>query len=197
MSPRAVAKLAAVALGALLGLCACEDNEHPFGDAWGMSCFAEGAPGMTAYFLDPKHLDDGGNRREYLGRVEVAATDFPDVWLWQIEVDLAESTAQTVAMEHVAVPEDYVTGEPFFQHLGLQVETYVEAPDTTSAEMTGTCRYGDARGDLYMSQSDDCDLCIDCDTGGTPASAAGIGAALLLLLGRRSRARRPVTPAPR
>lgn len=169
---------------AILG--ACEDNEYPFDDAWYGECLAEGAPVMTAVFERSGHLDDFGNRREYLGRVEVAGPDFPDVWLWQVEIDLRDDAAATVLLEHLPVPDEYVDGEPWFEPIDLDVATYRESDDTTSATMTGECAYGDATGDLVMTQSDDCDLCFDCDTGGAPASLGPL-APLLALLVRRAR----------
>lgn len=165
-------------------LCACEDNEHPFGDNWYVAC--EGAPAMNAVFTEPTQLDDAGSKREYLGYVEVFGPDFADVWVWQVAVDTNENSATTVALDHVPVPDDYVTGDPMFRDLDLDVATYDETADTTAARMTGECTYGDVTGALTMDQSDDCDLCFDCDTGGAPAGL-GVVAPLLALLVRRRR----------
>lgn len=169
----------------LVVLAGCEDNEHPFGDSWSIACESPDAPTMTAVFTEPRRLDDVGKRREYLGRVEVAGPDFPDVWLWQVEVDLRDRSAATVALEHVPVPDEYVTGEPGFRDLDLDVRTYEEHADTTAAFMTGECAWGEGSGDLRLDQADDCDLCFDCDTGGSPTTAGAFAPLLLLLLRRR------------
>ena len=171
-------RIIAFAAALLAVLAGCEDNEHPFEDAWAVGCATETAPAMTAWFTDPRALDDGGNRREYIGRVEVPVGDVADVWVWQLEVNLRERTAETVALEHVPLPESYAAD---FRPLQLDVASYMEAADTTSATMGGTCSWGEETGDLVAYQNDDCDLCIDCDTGGTPASLAALLAVLALM----------------
>lgn len=164
--------------------CACEDNEHPFGDSWSTSCAIDNQPTIVAYFTDPSRIDDAGDRREYLGRVEVGGVDFPDVWLWNVEVHLRDQTAQTLALDRVPTPHAYL-GAGGFEDLGLDVHTYAEAADTTSATMTGVCTYGDQQGALTMNQYDDCDLCASCDTGRVPAGAGAWVPLLGLLLVRR------------
>jgi hypothetical protein len=165
----------------LLLLAGCEDNEHPFGDTWSMSCGAEGAPPMMASFNTPTRLDDSGNRREYLGRVDVSGPAMNFTWLWDVTVDLKEGAAETQSLTLVPTPDEYVaSGE--LKTLTLDVRTYSEADDTQSAHMEG-----DARGPLVMDQFDDCDLCPDCST--LTVLPAGGGAAFLVLALMRRRRR--------
>ncbi|MFT7520870.1 MAG: hypothetical protein ACI9MC_003021 [Kiritimatiellia bacterium] len=175
---------------ALLLLCSgCEDNEHPFEDSWSMSCSAEGAPSMTARFNKDNHVDDGGRKREYVGRVDIELPNgLQDVWIWQVKVNLVRETAETVELVRVPIPEAYVD-EYDLQTLTLEPDTFVEVDDTTSADMTGTCSYGDVSGVLTMRQSDDCDVCdaIDCSTLGLLPGGLVL---LPVVLGYRRRKRR-------
>lgn len=180
-------RLAFVA-GLLWTLCACEDNEHPFGDSWSVSCPVEGMPPATAFFQEPRRLDDSGGRREYLGFVTMDFDGVQDAYIWQVAVDLGENAAETVAFEHVPIPEAYLAPEGPFAPLRLDVVTFEEDAETTTATMTGTCTYDGVDADLEMGQRDDCDLCFTCNTTRTPPPG-WLATAALLALTRRSRSR--------
>lgn len=174
-------------LAALFGiLVACEDNEHPFGDAWDIQCTALGAPAMIAVFREPRQLDDSGRRRAYIGHVEVPGlAPFPDVWIWQLEVNDRDGSATTVSFDHVLLPEAYEAESYGFLDLDLEVATYEENEETTGAAMTGTCEWGGTSGALQMFQGDDCDTCFTCDTPRAPGLASTGALALLIALRRR------------
>lgn len=171
-------------------LVACEDNEHPFGDAWDVQCAAPEAPGMTAWFRDPRQVDDSGRRRAYIGHVQVfGLAPFPDAWIWQLEVDDRDGTAATVALDHVPLPPSYQDPSFGFRDLALDVATYEENEETTAATMTGTCGWGEGTGALQMFQGDDCDTCFTCDTPRAPGLAPPVTLAALIALRRRRQAR--------
>jgi len=170
-------------LGLLAG---CEDNEHPFGDTWSVSCTAQDAPALAVAFQRDGHLDDGGRKRSYLGRVrmdlEAGVTHY---WIWQVDVNVRDDTAQTVALEPVPIPDDYVDD---LKELRLEVDTFFENEETTGATMSGICAWGESTGNLTLQQSDDCDVCdaIECSTlSGAPV--LGLAAWGGLLLWRRRR----------
>lgn len=180
-------RLVAAALG-LAALVGCEDNEYPFEDAWSIACPVPDAPPMVAHFRDRKAVDNGGARRAYRGWVEVSSRDgtpFPDVWIWQVAIDLRDGTAETTSLDRVPTPDGYDEPPDGFRPIELFAETYEEAEDETNATMTGTCTWGGEEAAMQAFQSDDCDLCFDCAHGG-PAPWAAIGVAGLLA-GRRRR----------
>jgi hypothetical protein len=150
----------AMLMGLLLA--ACEDNEHPFEDAWSVSCTVPDFPVSTVAFTEPRALDDSGRIRAYQGYAQ--ASTFR-AWIWEVEIDVRAGTAETTSLDMVPsrAHQDQLPIE-------LNVETYTENEETTAATMTGTCQLGDTPGDLVLQQTDNCDLCPDCSVVGVVPS---------------------------
>ncbi|MCO4748199.1 MAG: hypothetical protein KC912_25620 [Proteobacteria bacterium] len=179
-----------VTVALLLG---CEHNEHPFEVPWSVNCAAPDAPPMGAFFDRDFWQDDNYNRRRYTGEMRVHMDlELYDSWMWAIEVNLADETAETLTLEQSPIPDSFVQAYDL-QPLGLTLDTYVEDIDEEWAEMTGTCSWGDSTGEMSMRQQDDCDACIDCSTvGGSPRLLWPL-VPLTLLLTRRRRVRQTAT----
>jgi hypothetical protein len=181
-------RLALLALG-LLGLAACEHDEHPFEIGWSVTCAAEGAPPLSAAFSKDFWEDDQGRRREYVGelRAHLDAEELWDSYRWLVAVDLREGTAESVELVHTPIPDDFADAfglEP----LSVTLQTYEEDPEGSWAQMTGTCAWGGATGALTMRQSDDCDACLECSTLGL--IPPGLVALIPVWLGLAARRRR-------
>lgn len=179
-------RIAALALNVALML-GCEHDEHPFEVPWSASCTAVDTPGMVAVFDRDFWEDDAGNRRRYIAEVRLPLdSELYDAWIWDVRINLRDQSAETLALEHVPIPDSFATTYNL-RPLGLEVESYVEDPEGGWAEMEGTCSWGQSRGDLFLNQLDDCDACITCSSTGSP-----VGAWPLVLLGlgliRRKRA---------
>ncbi|TNE85079.1 MAG: hypothetical protein EP330_27130 [Deltaproteobacteria bacterium] len=159
--------LVAVTLTVLLG---CEHDEHPFEIPWTGSCTALDNPSVIARFSKDFWEDDAGNRRRYLGEVQVPLeADLFDSWMWEVRVNLRDETAETLDLVHVPIHEDFAAAYGL-QDLGMDPATYAEDPNGAFAEMTGTCSWGGRSGELFLRQNDDCDACIECSTvGGLPS----------------------------
>lgn len=180
---------------ALLGLGGCEHDEHPFEVWWTSSCSAEGMPPILVVFDKDFWEDDRGNRREYTGEVQLQLADgLWDSWLWTVEVNLRDETAETVDLVHLPIPDDFVDAYDL-RPLDLQALTYTEDPEGTWARMSGTCAWGQTQGELNLSMADDCDACIECSTIGF--GVPGMVVLFPVILGIRRRRERLRSPTPR